>query len=240
MEKHDLSLKVFKFDFDYILDNFLNRKLWDKSWTIFEYDGYIIDVQLYRIDITDARIVLRVSLKGKYNTNSYLWLPYKKEARNKKVFTNNLLGTCITLIEYAENQKIYGFKSYKDANELTRSHNKLLREIANTFLTENNVTNDTIRSAYIDWYVDDNYLDYSSEVVSARRYKHLTGLYLTLCLYFGNRERYERITNNINMNTNRMAKLETEIQEFIEKIKTNDYRETMVDGLEAIVEWKKL
>ena len=46
-----LSNKIVKFDFNFILDNYLNKKLWGKKWTIFEYDKMTVTLELYRIDI---------------------------------------------------------------------------------------------------------------------------------------------------------------------------------------------
>jgi len=53
---NEISTKVVKLDFNYILDNCFKPQLWDKTWTIFAYDSYKITFELDTINTKNKSV----------------------------------------------------------------------------------------------------------------------------------------------------------------------------------------
>ena len=123
-------------------------------------------------------------------------------------------------------------KEYQKIEDGKGEEIDLLTEIAEEFLDENNVSNDEIRQAYIDKYVDDNTKtdNYLLDYISIREYRVLTDLYLVYTKASGDNDRYN--------NVNKIAKKEPNYNELMEEV--NEYLEKLENDKEDLeVEFKE-
>ena len=55
-------IKIYKMDWDFLIQNYLDQKLWMKEWTLFEYKGFKITINLHTIYTKSEKICFEVSL----------------------------------------------------------------------------------------------------------------------------------------------------------------------------------
>lgn len=55
------AIKVWKMDYSFIIKNYLNPALWQKTWTLFEYKDFVITIKLTKIETENMRIVFRLT-----------------------------------------------------------------------------------------------------------------------------------------------------------------------------------
>ena len=65
------AIKVWKMDYSFIIKNYLNPALWQKTWTLFEYKDFVITIKLTKIETENMRIVFRLNLRE--NSRPYTW-----------------------------------------------------------------------------------------------------------------------------------------------------------------------
>ena len=50
------AIKTYKIDYEFIIQNYTNPKLWDKIWTLLEFKKYVFTLMLDRIDVRKKQI----------------------------------------------------------------------------------------------------------------------------------------------------------------------------------------
>ena len=99
----------------------------------------------------------------------------------------------------------------------------MLREIAESFLDNEGVTNRDIRDVYIDNYINNNRKTdvYMSNYRNGRQYKVLSDLYLLYSQVCGDEDRYQTYIFKIK-NERNYEKIINEVQEYLIKIQEED------------------
>src|SRR5574344_175824 len=177
--------KIYAVDYSFIIKNYLDPLLWDKVWSIFEYRNFIITMNLRMIYCYDRSINLSFTLKdnsnceGWGNTVENYFCIFLNNI-NLNIIQKQVNSTIYTLIESMERKYIEDMDDYKQISEIEDKERDFLKEVAENYLDENNVTNKNIREAYIDTYIGDNSKgsEYRSNFIYQEKYKHLTDLYL--------------------------------------------------------------
>ena len=125
---------------------------------------------------------------------------------------------------------------YKRIEESKWEERNMLRDIARDFLDREGVTNDEIREVYIDRYVDKNETVYEKLSAYKRNSKYtvLTDLLLIFCEITLDKTRMKNIIDANGGHTVRLALIESEVQEFMERLNTTEYVEEMECELESI------
>ena len=224
---NNLIIKQYDVDYSFIIKNYLDESLWNKKWTLFVYKNYTFYLELYEIKVKDKRICFKIS----FNDLTY-FIFYFKEQSNINILKKQINGAIFYLIEMYEHTLIRKEKEYQKIEDGKDEEIDLLTEIAEEFLDENNVSNDEIRQAYIDKYVDDNTKtdDYLLDYISIREYRVLTDLYLVYTKASGDNDRYN--------NVNKIAKEEPNYYELMEEV--NEYLEKLENDKEDLeVEFKE-
>ena len=62
------QLKVYKIDYSWIIKNYLDVSLWDKSWNLLIYKEHQFQLKLNRIYTQTKRIEFQISKNGYYHT----------------------------------------------------------------------------------------------------------------------------------------------------------------------------
>ena len=123
---------------------------------------------------------------------------------------------------------------YIDAKQQGDIEIEKLTVLASEFLDDEGVTNEEIREAYIDKYVDDNKQNdkYIQRLRSAYEYHLLTDFYLVFAESIGDDAKYQTVMDKLE--ENEIENVLKEINQYKTYIETDDYQEEMKGLLEEI------
>lgn len=242
------AIKVYDIDYSFIIKNYLNPEMWQKTWTLFQYKTFVITLNLDSIDCQREKIFFQVKIKDNSieRRYSYGWGENSdKEAHcyegySLKTNDVNLLKTLVESavfksIEDLEEYNIRASEDYQNLKEMYSNEQNSLRGIAEDFLDANNVLNEDIREAYIDTYVSNNTkLDiYLTQILNKKKYLVFPDLYLV----FANATRNDKTVKKwekILADNNNIEELRTEILEYLEYMQSEDFENDMNSNLEGI------
>lgn len=232
------AIKVWKMDYSFIIKNYLNPALWQKTWTLFEYKDFVITIKLTKIETENMRIVFRLNLRDNSRPNT--WgdqedVSYSLKGSSIKFLIKNINGAIFRMISYHErNHVLEDLPVYIDAKQQGDIEIEKLTVLASEFLDDEGVTNEEIREAYIDKYVDDNKQNdkYIQRLRSAYEYHLLTDFYLVFAESIGDDTKYQTVMNRLE--ENEIENVLKEISQYKTYIETDDYQEEMKGLLEEI------
>lgn len=239
---NSLMLKVYDVDYSFIIKNYLDEKLWEKEWTIFIYKRFQIILRLFSINVKTKTIDFEVIINDSNEENKSYWtksvkktFSYNLSIDNLNILKKQLNSTILDLIKILEtNAYIQYEEEYQDLEEMEDEEKEKLTQIAEDFLDDENVTNEDIRQAYVDWYVDNNEEVYSlkNRYRSNRKYKALADFYLIFLESTKNKEELEKIKRAIGQD--KLQEVLQEIKEYKEYMETEEFTENMQSNLESI------
>lgn len=232
------AIKVWKMDYSFIVKNYLNPALWQKTWTLFEYKDFVITIKLTKIETENMRIVFRLNLRDNSRPNT--WgdqedVSYSLKGSSIKFLIKNINGAIFRMISYHErNHVLEDLPVYIDAKQQGDIEIEKLTVLASEFLDDEGVTNEEIREAYIDKYVDDNKQndEYIQRLRSAYEYHLLTDFYLVFAESIGDDAKYQTVMGRLE--ENEIENVLKEISQHKTYIETDDYQEEMKGLLEEI------
>lgn len=232
------QIKIYEIDYQFIIDNYTDPKLWNKVWNLFIFKNYVYTLTLSSIDVKKYEINFEIRLESDLDTwsNSKSTI-VKHNLRNStiEILKKQINGALFTLAEWLEKEVIGNSSEYKQIENSRYSEREYLEEIANDFLDENNVTNDEIRQVYIDYYVDDNETIYErlDNLEDEMRYNYLTDLFLIITECSNDETRKNKVLENQN-NEEKIQQILGEVDEYMQYIETEDWVDEMRDKLEAV------
>ena len=232
------AIKVWKMDYSFIIKNYLNPALWQKTWTLFEYKDFVITIKLTKIETENMRIVFRLNLRDNSRPNT--WgdqedVSYSLKGSSIEFLIKSINGAIFRMISYHErNHVLEDLPVYIDAKQQGDIEIEKLTVLASEFLDDEGVTNEEIREAYIDKYVDDNKQndEYIQRLRSAYEYHLLTDFYLVFAESIGDDARYQTVMDKLE--ENEIENVLKEINQYKTYIETDDYQEEMKGLLEEI------
>lgn len=148
--------KVYKVDYEFLIKNYLDPSLWKKTWTIYVYKDNIFTISLNSIYCGSRDINFKISYNKLEPWESELVMYPLDRQMSIDILMKKINGTIWNLMCKHERNLIVQSDGYKKIVSQKRDEEYQLRKIAEEFLDDNNVSNDNIREAYIDRYVDDN------------------------------------------------------------------------------------
>lgn len=185
---NQVMIKTWDIDYEFLVKNYLDPKLWNKEWTIFAYKNFVFTLLMTSIDVVNNKITFRVKLSHPSIKGAWYIDDTKKEETfyyfidNETIHNlkNSLKGCMKTLIESYEKVLIQTSDQYEIIENHRYDEQEKLTKIAKDFLDDNNVTNEEIREVYIDNFVDKNETIYDqlSQYLSENKYMFCTELYL--------------------------------------------------------------
>ena len=222
------AIKVWKMDYSFIIKNYLNPALWQKTWTLFEYKDFVITIKLTKIETENMRIVFRLNLRDNSRPNT--WgdqedVSYSLKGSSIKFLIKNINGAIFRMISYHErNHVLEDLPVYIDAKQQGDIEIEKLTVLASEFLDDEGVTNEEIREAYIDKYVDDNKQNdkYIQRLRSAYEYHLLTDFYLVFAESIGDDAKYQTVMDKLE--ENEIENVLKEINQYKTYIETDDYQ----------------
>lgn len=206
-----LSTKLVYLDLAVIMANYRNPEFWGKKWTIYKHRQFEIYWQMVSIDFKDNVIKSEVhmesfSIKNRKKTKRWIdgtWsgqpcrsIPLNHKEYTQEVFMKNILGACLNLVDWAEKTLIQQYAEYGNALQLENDYNDKLTEIAtkiaNEYVRSGGEYSSAIKDAFIEKYVDDNSVNYTSSILKNYSHRVLGSLYVMLCSWFNDEERFEQ------------------------------------------------
>ena len=230
------AIKVWKMDYSFIIKNYLNPALWQKTWTLFEYKDFVITIKLTKIETENMRIVFRLNLRDNSRPNT--WgdqedVSYSLKGSSIKFLIKNINGAIFRMISYHErNHVLEDLPVYIDAKQQGDIEIEKLTVLASEFLDDEGVTNEEIREAYIDKYVDKQNDKYIQRLRSAYEYHLLTDFYLVFAESIGDDAKYQTVMDKLE--ENEIENVLKEINQYKTYVETDDYQEEMKGLLEEI------
>lgn len=227
------ELKVYKIDYEFIIKNYLDRNLWKKTWNLFIYRDNIFTLNLYEIDTENNKIRFKI----KFNKLEWMYesVTYDVDNTSVKILLQQINGAMFRLMENFEACEIKKSQPYKQAENAVSEEREKLREIARGFLDSEGVTNEDIRDAYIDKFVDKNETMYwkREKVLDTCKYTICTDMFIVFCKATGDNARLSNVEKQ-NIDKVRLSIINDEISAFLEELDTEDYENEMYDALESV------
>ena len=240
--KNEIALKVYEVNYDFIINNYLSPKLWEKTWTLFVYKDINITLNIDYITVKPRKICFAVRIRqGEYNTYTNIY--YTIDQSNFTILKKQINGAIETLMTSLEKSYIYREQGYKDIEKARDNERETLEDIAKEFLDENGVTNDDIRDAYIETYIDKNEKTYTylSNYVDGRHYRCMPDMWLVYYKATENNEKYQSLLNILSnelnfyeMFNNIKESISIFDDENVDSDEYNSYISDMRDCLESI------
>lgn len=231
------QIKVYNIDYDFIISNYTDQKLWKKEWTLFHFKNYIFTLSLNRINVKENSIEFIIKLSSGldiWNNTATITCDYYIDNMSIDFLKNLIYLKMIKITEWLEERYIESEdKLYLQIRDAREDELQKLREIAENFLDNEGVGNRDIREAYIDKFIDNNEETWSKlvRIKDKMKYSYLTDLYLILATINEDLELKQKIRNSEVKN---IADLEAEIKEIADKINSEEYAQDMEANLEAI------
>ena len=247
--ENTVSTQVVKLDLQTILANYKDPKFWSKKWTIIDTKQVKIVWYISSIDCTENKInsVLKVSNKnikrGKKDLNhAGYWysesvgvspIPINNPDYTERHFENAILGKVLELLGDVERHCTYEYAEYKEAERLQEEIKDKLRTYAEEFLDDNNVTNEEIRDAYIEKYINDNYEagELTSKIIDRYHYKIIPNVYLYVYAWFNREEEFDKFETE---KMGHRVSTRMEIWRMVQKIQTEEWENGMKEQLNGI------
>ena len=227
------ELKVYKIDYEFIIKNYLDRNLWKKVWNLFVYRDNVFTLNLYEIDTENNKIRFKI----RYNKLEYSYesITYDVDNTSIKILLQQINGAVFRLMERYEEGEIKKSQPYKQAENAVYEEREKLREIAKSFLDSEGVTNDDIRDAYVDKFVDRNETMYwkREKVLDTCRYTVCTDMFIVFCKATKDDVRLGNVEKQ-NLDKSRLHIIESEVEAFLDTLDTEDYENEMIGALESV------
>lgn len=226
------QLKVYNIDYSWIIKNYLDVSLWDKSWNLFVYKEHQFQLKLNKIYTQTKRIEFQISKNGYYCTEEIV---YDITNTSIDILKQQINGAIFRLMRTWEVYLLEQTKEYHELQNAREEEQDRLREIAENFLDNEGVTNEDIRDAYIDRYVDNNETMYMkiNDYLSNATYTLHPDLFITFCKITKDDSRLHTVMANIGDRLT-IKQIMSEVNEFMKNLETDEYREEMENELEGI------
>jgi hypothetical protein len=230
---NEISLKVYKIDWKRIVDNATDKRYWNHKWTVFEYSGLFVEVELEKIDILNQEVSFKISCqyRGKKVSTNYNYIPFSLEKRFVDEKMNSFVFETMAVLE---RRFIEETDLYQEARELESNQDERLREIAIEYLDDNGISLSDVREAYIDVYVSNNSKNYTNRVFESLKYKILTKQLLTFCQVVNKEEKYNVVIEKNEYSQEKINEIRKKITESLKEIETEEYIDEMKSNLEGI------
>ena len=244
-----LVLKKYEMDWDFIISNYLNPELWEKKWTLFQYKEWVITIKLNSIECQDNRISFLLEIKDNSTEREYkdawnfcnrdkaLWcfINYSLKIDDIQFLIRKIQNGIWDLILRMEQENIRTLEIYEQIRSSANHEKRELERIAENFLDDEGVTNEDITDVYIENYVENNQKikDKLDEILYENEYTIFTDFYLVYAESTKDEKMIERAKNK----TKKVADIESiqeEVEEYMQKIETEEFEDEMRDNLEEI------
>lgn len=242
------AIKVYDIDYSFIIKNYLNPEMWQKTWTLFQYKTWVITFKIDCIWCRSEKIHFLIKIKdnspkNEYKCGSYCdtdkfyytTADYSLKTDDIQFLKREIISKSFYIIEKLEEEAIMATQEYVSLTESYSDEKDKLIQIAEDFLDDNGVNNEDIRNAYIDTYVNNNtQLDLMQDrLKESMKYTIFPDLYLVFANATDNKNIIDKWETKLSQSNN-IETLKVEIQEYLDYIESEEFEENMSGNLEEI------
>ncbi len=248
MENRLPAIKVYDIDYSFIIKNYLNPEMWQKTWTLFQYKTWVITFRIDYIWCRSEKIHFLIKIKDNSPENEYKCgdycdtdkdygtsVDYSLKIDDIQFLKREIISKSFYIIEKLEEEAIMATREYANLAESYSDEKNKLTKIAENFLDDNGVNNEDIRNAYIDSYVCNNTkLDLMQEKLKREM---LYTIFPDLYLMFANATEDDKMVQKWEetlAENNNIEELRAEILEYLEYMQSEDFEDDMNSNLEEI------
>lgn len=248
MKEKGLVLKKYEMDWDFIISNYLNPELWQKKWVLFQYKEWVITIELSSISCTDEKINFNLEMQDKSSTRQYKYewgydndkscynyISYSLKIDDVNFLQRKIKNEIYNLIYKMEQNYIRTLNIYQEIEESSKFEKKELTKIAEQFLDDEGVTNEEIREAYIENYIENN--KKIEEKLNDILYENEYNLFTDFYLVYAESTKDDKLIERAKKNTSKVADIESiqkEVEEYMQKLKTEEYKDELKNNLESV------
>ncbi len=220
------TIKIYAIDYSFLIKNYLDKNLWKKTWTLFQYKDYIFTLNLDTINCMDDCILFKI----KCNKSCYCrWVYYYINSDMTIDMLKKKIDTAMwELIKCAEEKLIKDLPIYHQLDNMINTEM--------TYYYNACDVNDELGEDYENWYRG-FYRDKNTGELSDLTYTFVEacwGLYAT-DVYI----EFAKATKN----QNRLSEIKTAIEHQASKdvlTKINDYVRHMTECDDLLAMWKEV
>lgn len=227
------EIKVYKINYEFIINNYLDQSLWKREWNVFVYKDLVFTLNIRSIDVYDDSISFNVKINGLSSYSRTIW-HYTKNS-NVNVLKKQIAGTIFDLMVDYEASAIRRTDEYIKFNETENEERDRLTAIAEEYLDDRDITDDDIREAYIDKYISNNArVDVlRSQYLSSWRYNMYPEMFLMFTKVMNDETRWNNVVKAIRDKI-KIKEIEKQLDGFLEEFNNEDYYNIMKEELEDI------
>lgn len=236
--RNKIILKVFDIDYSFIINNYLEPKLWEKEWTLFVYKKFVVTLRLKYIYIYKHKICFEIKLtnnnKNNWNREYTETVEYSLNVENINILKKNINKQMLHAIEVMEKSDyIEQTEEFEKLILMQYEEREKLTKTAEEFLDDNDIENENIREAYIEAYVSntEKVWDLKEDYKNENQHKMLPDLYLTFARATNNKELEEEI---LETNFEKKEDLLKEIEKLEKYMKIEGYEIEVKNNLEEV------
>ena len=238
-------LKVYEMDYSFLMKNYLNPELWHKTWTLFEYKTFKVTLNIYSINTKNEKILFEIRTHfinpdcetGDCTTEQDITCSLKiEDITFLKRQINTAIYNSMVIME-----RVYFIQETTEYKQMVDQYNEekyKLRKYANEFLDNVGVTNNNVREAYIDAYIEEyaKMTELISDYIDSQVYLQIPDLFLTFLSTLENDPKKEIRTKEIQekLGDTKYKEILKEIQEYSIYMETEEYEEEMKSNLEEV------
>ena len=238
-----LVLKVWKMNYEFLLKNYLDRKLWSMEWTLFEYKQYKVTMNLWSIQtrLEEIYLDIKVHYTTPWGTRDYQEkaIRHSLKIQDASFLKREINSAIFDLLERVERWNVIeNTEEYIELVTMKQTEKRTLTEIAEEFLDNADIDNDNIRNAYTEAYVEEWAVvpGMISDYLDSKKYKTLPDLYLTWleCLDDDNDKNNRIAYVKDKLGNNKYNEIMKGIEEYKQYMKTDEYVYDMESKLEEV------
>lgn len=225
------TIKVYEIDYDFIIKNYLDPKLWNKSWTVFKYRDFVFTLRMTKIAVISNTITFEVKLNKYWDSRHF---EYNVENSNISFLKKSLMGTIRRLIGDYERSEIKDTEGYSALKQNLLEAEDKLKKIAKEFLDDEGVSNKEIREVYIENYVENNseYWNKLDEYIVSLEYTVCTDLYMIFAEATKDTSLKDAVQNYLS--DGETERIQRELKEYCEYVDSDEWLEDVKEELESI------
>ena len=177
--ENKLSTVLTRIDLKELLEHYTDKALWGKKWTIYDYGGINVRVELFSIEVAQNMISLCVTVtlaKSGEKAYGFIYVPINHCEYRQETFERRLYGEAKDSLSELEKVRTKRLPDYEAADNYRDEKKEKLEEEAKAWLDDKGVTNESIRDAYIEAFIEANTEDVD-EMVNAIIERHKDKLF---------------------------------------------------------------
>lgn len=216
-----ITPKVYKVDYEFLINNYLDKSLWKKEWNLYIYLDHIFTLSLYSIDIDRMRVCFKISHNKLLNCE-FVYYYLEHPEYTIEVLKKQINSAILSLMRCYEMTRIRSTSDYKYISDVYQKELSILEKYVDDSCVEKGIINQDIVCDITD-RIQETYsivCDLREEYLGLMQYFLETDLMLLFCRAIGDEVRLKEIQN--------AQENEDGISKLISKI--NDIEKYLDDG----------